>query len=63
MNYWGVHNDTLTTELVDDGFISIGWDELGDLTTIPGGREGLKERLTQEFPDKNLKRSRVGPGR
>lgn len=52
MNFWGVHNDTLTTELVDDGFISIGWDELRDLTTIPGGREGLKERLTQEFPDK-----------
>lgn len=51
MNFWGVHNDTLTTELVDDGFISIGWDELRDLTTIPGGREGLKERLTQEFPD------------
>ena len=25
---WGIHNDTLTTELVDKGFVSIGWDEL-----------------------------------
>lgn len=52
MKFWGVHNDTLTTELADEGFISIGWDELRDLTSIPGGRDGLKERLTAEFPEK-----------
>ena len=43
---WGIHNDTLTHELVDEGFISIGWDGLGDLTQIRRGREGLKKALT-----------------
>lgn len=51
MNMWGVHNDSLTTELVDDGFISIGWDELGDLGAIPGGREGIKHALQVREPD------------
>ncbi len=51
MNVWGVHNNALTTELTDEGFISIGWDELGALTDISGGREGLKARLTELNPD------------
>lgn len=51
MNVWGVHNDSLTSELVDDGFISIGWDELGDLSTITDGREGFKRALEAERPD------------
>lgn len=51
MDIWGVHNDSLTTELVDDGFISVGWDGLPDLTTIPNGREGLKKALTKHDPD------------
>lgn len=37
MNIWGVHNNTLTTELVDEGFISLGWDNLGDLKSIGEG--------------------------
>src|SRR5699024_7047244 len=48
---WGIHNDTLTTELVDEGFVSIGWDEIGDLAQIRGSRDGLKEALSQVFPD------------
>lgn len=51
MNIWGVHNDSLATELVDEGFISIGWDGLGDLARVSGGREGLKEALTTLAPD------------
>jgi restriction system protein len=51
MKVWGIHNDTLTTELLDDGFVSIGWDELSDLTMISGGREGLKSALTAEYSD------------
>ncbi|GAA4628655.1 restriction endonuclease [Cellulomonas oligotrophica] len=49
---WGVHNDTLTTELLDGGFVSIGWDDLPDLRTIPDGRDGLKAALAAVFPDK-----------
>ena len=48
---WGVHNDTLTSELIENGFISIGWDDLGDLSTISGGREGLKAALAKHNPD------------
>ncbi|HEY4534362.1 MAG TPA: restriction endonuclease [Enteractinococcus sp.] len=48
---WGIHNDTLTTELVDEGFVSIGWDDAGDLQRIPDGREGLKAKLDALLPD------------
>lgn len=51
MAYWGIHNDTLTTELLDGGFISLGWDRISDLTRIPGGREGLKQALAVASPD------------
>jgi restriction system protein len=50
-NVWGIHNDTLTTELVEEGFVSIGWDEVGDLRKIPDGREGLKATLDEALPD------------
>ncbi|WP_227871010.1 hypothetical protein [Corynebacterium provencense] len=48
---WDIHNDTLTHELVDQGFVSIGWDGLGDLTQIHQGREGLKKALAALEPD------------
>lgn len=51
MKVWGIHNDTLTGELVDGGFVSIGWDEIGDLREIPGGREELKRALEATEPD------------
>lgn len=50
-NVWGIHNDTLTTELVEEGFVSIGWDDVGDLHQIPDGREGLKAKLQAVLPD------------
>jgi len=50
-NVWGIHNDTFTTELVNEGFISIGWDEAGDLRQIQDGREGLKDKLSEVLPD------------
>src|ERR1035437_4365970 len=49
---WGVHNDTLTRQLVEGGFVSIGWDELGDLRAILAGREALKTALADAFPDR-----------
>lgn len=49
---WGIHNDTLASELVDHGFVSIGWDELGDLRTIGTDRETLKGRLAETYPNK-----------
>jgi len=51
-NVWGIHNDTLTSELVDYGFVSIGWDETGDLRKLPADRDGLKWELARIFPDR-----------
>ncbi|APF32955.1 restriction endonuclease [Microbacterium paludicola] len=51
MNVWGIHNDSLTTELVEEGFISIGWDDQPDLRGIRDGRQGLKRALAEQHPD------------
>lgn len=47
---WGIHNDALTDELVDEGFVSIGW-EIGDIRAIGSGRTQLKEALERRYPD------------
>lgn len=49
-NVWCVHNNTLTSELVDGDFIAIGWDQIGDLTQISTW-ENLKDRLADGYPD------------
>lgn len=48
---WGIHNDKFSLDLIDGGFVSIGWDELGDLTTIGPERQKLKELLSATFPE------------
>lgn len=55
MQVWGIHNDTLTTELIDENFVSLGWDSMGDLSQIPGGREELKTELAQQTPEDSHK--------
>lgn len=62
MNLWGIHNDTLTSDLLDEGFISIGWDGLGDLAQIPDGREGLKRALYEDRPESKVGAIRVWAG-
>lgn len=51
-NMWGIHNDTLTSELIDGGFVSVGWDPLGDLRTLGASREELKASLAAVYPDR-----------
>lgn len=51
---WAIHNDTLTYELLDDGFVSIGWDEVADLHTIGATREEVKQVLSEAYPDLKL---------
>lgn len=48
---WGIHNDKLTSELVDGGFISIGWERIGDLSKIGADRDALKSAQKSAFPD------------
>lgn len=51
MQFWGIHNDTLSTELLEDNFVSLSWDNIGDLSQIPDGREGLKAELARNTPE------------
>lgn len=48
---WGIHNDETSLDLIEGGFVSIGWSELGDLTAGPTDRDGLKQRLIAAYPD------------
>ncbi|MTB72481.1 restriction endonuclease [Arsenicicoccus sp. MKL-02] len=47
---WGIHNDALGAELVEKGFISIGWDEVGDIRAIGNDRSSLKAAVTRTYP-------------
>ncbi len=48
---WGIHNDKLTHELVDQGFISIGWDGAPNLGSIPNNRETVKRVLSSAYTE------------
>lgn len=47
---WGIHNDT-TVDLIGGNFVSIGWDEVGDLRALPSDRAALKAVLRSGYPD------------
>lgn len=47
---WGIHNDQTGLNLLGGGFVSIGWEELGDLREIGADREKLKARLAEAYP-------------
>ncbi|NOR99697.1 restriction endonuclease [Mycobacteroides abscessus] len=51
MAVFGVHNDALSAELIDGGFVSIGWDNIGDLRDVGLAREELKTALAGAYPD------------
>lgn len=47
---WGVHNNHPQLDLVANGFISIGWDEMGDLSAIGNDKEAMKARVAATYP-------------
>ena len=47
---WGIHNDQPALDLIHGKFISIGWEELGDLRAMEHDRETLKLRLAATYP-------------
>lgn len=59
---WGLHNDALKEELVEQGFVSIGWDELGDLGHLSGGRDGIKVELSRLNPEDSTARINSSAG-
>ncbi|WP_416954970.1 AAA family ATPase [Nocardioides sp. T5] len=48
---WGIHNDKIpASQLVDGGFVSLGWDELGDLRHLGDDQVRMKEAVTAAYP-------------
>jgi restriction system protein len=47
---WGIHNDQPSLDLIEGGFISVGWEEVGDLRVIGPDRDALKVRLAATYP-------------
>jgi restriction system protein len=48
---WGIHNDALSNELVDEGFVSVGWENMPDLRTIGNDRAQMKAALERLYPE------------
>ncbi len=48
---WGVHNDQPQLDIVDRGFISIGWTEMGDLSSLGNDKEAMKSKVAATYPD------------
>lgn len=50
---WGIHMpEELGPEAVDGSYVAIGWDELGDLSSLPADREVIKAAIGAAYPDK-----------
>ncbi len=48
---WGIHMGRhVGSRPVDGNYVAIGWGELGDISQIKNGREGLKEALMRLVP-------------
>lgn len=44
---WGVHMDaSVGTDPVDQGYVAIGWSQLGNLSKIPANREAFKKAVS-----------------
>ena len=52
MQVWGIHNDEIPArELVESGFVSVGWDRIGDLREIGDDRETISAELRRAHPE------------
>ncbi|KRC53369.1 MULTISPECIES: AAA family ATPase [unclassified Nocardioides] len=48
---WGIHNDQVpAAQLVAEGFVSLGWDDLGDLRDIGDNQEAMKAAVAATYP-------------
>ena len=50
MTIWGVRTDHPELDHVDNGFVGIGWDEVGDLTKIGPDKDLMKQRVAEARP-------------
>lgn len=47
---WGLHNNHPDLDLVENGFVSIGWIEIGDLRKLGPGKEQMKALVARAYP-------------
>lgn len=51
-NVWGIHmGREHGLAPVKDGYVAIGWANVGDLSAIPARREAFKVSISQHYPD------------
>ena len=48
---WGIHNDQSSIDPVADRAIRVGWEEVGDLSSVPTTRDAFKAVITERMPD------------
>lgn len=52
MNVWGIHMGAhVGSTPIDEGYIAIGWDGIGDLSKLEASREAFKEKLASAYPN------------
>ncbi len=51
MTTWGVRTDQPDLDHVENGFVAIGWDEVGDLSKIGQDKDLMKQRLIEARPN------------
>lgn len=49
---WGIHMPRdVGSEPIDNGFVGLGWPEIGNVLDLPSDREAIKAKLTECYPD------------
>ena len=49
---WGIHMGArVGARPQEEGYVAIGWQELGDLREIPADRDAFKAALRESLPD------------
>lgn len=51
MTVWGLHMGShVGGRPIEDGYVAIGWQEMGDLRKLPADREAIKAQVVREIP-------------
>lgn len=52
---WGIHMPkSVGSEPIDCGFIGLGWERLGDISTISASRDAFKNLFLEVYPEEKL---------
>jgi restriction system protein len=57
---WGIHMDrAFATRPISEGFVAIGWKQIGDLSALSPNREAFKKAVATTYP--NVKPGAIEP--